>query len=101
MQAHTRHTCEVRPANLDIVLVSSIWNPPADVLTDLPDSNEHIEHSDSDHESDPAGDTAGSERDAPDDTLRREAETDTRGQHVPSRCGIGGLSARRGSHWRG
>jgi len=67
-------------ANLDIVLASTIRNPPADVLTDrgtdLSDSNEPIEHCDSDYESDPAGDTAGSERDAPDDTLRRERETE-------------------------
>ena len=67
-------------ANLDIVLASTIRNPPADVLTDrgtdVSDANEPIEHSDSDYESDPAGDTAGSERDAPDDTLRREPETE-------------------------
>jgi len=67
-------------ANLDIVLASTIRNLPADVLTDrgtdLSDANELIEHSDSDYESDPAGDTAGSERDAPDDTLRREPETE-------------------------
>jgi len=65
-------------ANLDIVLASTIRNPPADVLTDrgtaLSDTNEPIEHSDSDYESDPAGDTAGSERDASDDRLRREPE---------------------------
>jgi len=65
-------------ANLDIVLASTIRNPPVDVLTDrgndLSDANEPIEHSDSDNESDPAGATAGSERDASDDTLRREAE---------------------------
>jgi len=69
-------------ANLDIVLASTIRNPPADVLTDrgtdLSDANEPIEHSDSDYESDPAGDTAGSERDAPDDTLRREPKTEVR-----------------------
>jgi len=67
-------------ANLDIVLASSIRNPPVDVLTDrgtdLSDANKPIEHSDSDYKSDPAGDTAGSERDAPDDTLRREPETE-------------------------
>jgi len=67
-------------ANLDIVLASTIRNPPADVLTDrgtdLSDANEPIEHCDSDYESDPAGDTAGSERDAPDDKLRQEAEPD-------------------------
>jgi len=67
-------------ANLDIVLASSIRNPPADVLTDrgtdLSDANEPIVHSDSDYESDAAGDTAGSERDAPDDTLKREPETE-------------------------
>jgi len=67
-------------ANLDIVVASTIWNPPADVLTnrgtDLSDANEPIEHSDSDYESDPAVDTAGSERDAPDDTLRLEPETE-------------------------
>jgi len=67
-------------ANLDIVHASTIRNPPADVLTDrgtdLSDANEPIEHSDSDYESDPAEDTAGSERDAPDDRLRREPETD-------------------------
>jgi len=67
-------------ANLDIILASTIRNPPADVLTDrgtdLSDANEPIEHSDSDYESVPAGDTAGSERDAPDDTHRREPETE-------------------------
>jgi len=67
-------------ANLDILLVSTIRNPPADVLTDratdLSDANEHIKDSDSDYQSDPAGDTAGSERDAPDDTLRRQPETE-------------------------
>jgi len=67
-------------ANLDIILASTIRNPPADVLTDrgtdLSDTNEPIQHSDSDYQSDPAGDTAGSERDAPDDTLRREPETE-------------------------
>jgi len=66
-------------ANLDIVLASTIRNSPADVLTDrgtnLSEANEPIEHSDSDYESDPAGNTASSERDAPDDTLRREHET--------------------------
>jgi len=67
-------------ANLDIVLASTIRNPPADVLTDrgtdLSDANEPIEHSDSDTESDPARDTAGSEHYAPDDTLRRDLETE-------------------------
>ena len=67
-------------ANLDIVLSSSIRNPPAGVLTDrgtdLSHANEPIVHSDSDYESHPAGDTAGSERDAPDDTLRWELETE-------------------------
>jgi len=67
-------------ANVDIVLASTIGNPPADVLsdqgTDLSDANELIEHSDSDYESDPAGDTAGSEHDALDDMLRREPETE-------------------------
>jgi len=65
-------------ANLDIVLASTIRNPPGDVLTDrgtdLSDANEPIAHSNSDYESDPARDTAGSERDAPDDTLRRDPE---------------------------
>jgi len=64
----------------DIVLASTIRNPPADALTDratdLSDANQPIEHSDSHYESDPAGDTAGSEHDAPDDTLRREPETE-------------------------
>jgi len=67
-------------ANLDIVLASTIRNPPAEVLTDrgtdLSDASETIEHSDYDYELAPAGDTAGSERDAPDDTLRREPETE-------------------------
>jgi len=67
-------------ANLDIVLASTIRNPPADVLsdrgTDLSDATEPIEHADSDYESDPAGDTADSERDAPEDMLRREPETE-------------------------
>jgi len=65
-------------ANLNIVLACTIRNPPADVLTnrrtDLSDANEPIEQSNSDYQSDPAGDTAGSERDAPDDMLRREPE---------------------------
>jgi len=67
-------------ANLDIVLASTIRNSPAEVLTergtDLSDANEPIEHSDSDYKSDPAGDTAGSERDVPDDTLRPEPQTE-------------------------
>jgi len=67
-------------ANLDIVLISTIRNPRADILTyrgpDLCDANEPIEHSDSAYESDPAGDTAGSQREAPADTLRREPETE-------------------------
>ena len=67
-------------AKLDIVLASTIRNPPAHFLTDrgtdLPDANKPIEQSDSDYESDPCGDTACSERDAPDDTLRPEPETD-------------------------
>jgi len=78
VQAHTRHTCEVR-----IQISISYSHPPygilADVLTngwtDLSDANEPIEHSDSDYESDSAGDTAGSEGDASDDTLRQEPET--------------------------
>jgi len=56
-------------ANLDIVLASTIRNPPADVVTDrgtnLSDANETIEDSDSDYESGPAGDTAGSVTGAP------------------------------------
>jgi len=67
-------------ANHDIAPTSTIRNPPADVLTnrgtDLSGANEPIEHSDSDYKSDPAGDTAGSERDAPDDTLWREPKTE-------------------------
>ena len=67
-------------ANLNIVLASTIRNPPPDVLTDqgtdLSEANKPIEHSDSDNESDPAGDTAGSERDAPDDKLMREPKTE-------------------------
>jgi len=69
-------------ANLDIVLASTIQNPPTEVHTDrgtnLSDPNEPSEHSDSDYESGPAGDTAGSEHDTPDDTLRREPETEVR-----------------------
>ena len=42
--------------------------------TNLSDTNQPIEHSDSDYESDPAGDTARSERNASDVTLRREPE---------------------------
>jgi len=79
VQAHTRHLRSAH-ANLDILLASTIRNPPAAVLTDratdLSDSDGPIEHSDSDYESDPAGDTAGSERDAPDDPLRRQPETE-------------------------
>ena len=67
-------------ANLDIVLASTTRNPPADLLTDrgsdLSDTNEPIEHFDSDYHTDPAGDTAGSERDAPDDMHRQEPETE-------------------------
>ena len=67
-------------ANLDIVLASTIQNPTADFITnwgtDQSDANEPIEHSDSDYESDAARDIAGSERDSPDDTLRREPETE-------------------------
>jgi len=67
-------------ANLDIVLASTIRNPPRDVLTDrrtdLCNANEPIEHCDSDSESDPAGDTAASEPNAPDDTPRREPKTE-------------------------
>ena len=67
-------------ANVDIVLASTIRNPPPDVLTDLgtdlSDANKPIELSDSDYESHRAGDTAGSERDAPDDTRRREPEAE-------------------------
>ena len=67
-------------SNLDIVLASTIRNPPADVLTHrgtaLSDANEPIEHCDSDYESDPLGDTAGGERDAPADTVRWAPETE-------------------------
>ena len=67
-------------ANLNIVLASTIRNLAADVLTDrgtdLSNANEPIEHSDSDYQSDPAGETANSECDAPDDTLRREPESE-------------------------
>jgi len=67
-------------ANREIVLASTILNPPADVLndqgTDLSDANEPIEHSDAEYESDPAGDRTCSERDTPDDTLRRAPEPD-------------------------
>jgi len=55
-------------------------NPAVDVLThrgpDLSDANQPIEHSDSDNQSDPAGNTAASDRQAPDDTLWREPETE-------------------------
>jgi len=77
--AYETHLRSVHP-DLDIVLASTIRNPPADVLTDrgsdLSDANEPIEHSDSDYQSDPAGDTAGSWRDIPDDMLRRKPETE-------------------------
>jgi hypothetical protein len=67
-------------ANLDIVLASIIRNPPADVLnhsgTGLSDANEPIEHPDSDYESDPAGDPARNERDAPYDTFMQESDTE-------------------------
>ena len=66
-------------ANLDIVLGSTIRNAPADVLTDqgtyLSDANEPIGHANSANEANPARDIAGSEREGPDDTLRREQET--------------------------
>jgi len=65
-------------ANLDIVLASTIENQPAYVLgdwgTDQSDANKPIEHGASDHASDPVGDTASSEAEAPDDTLSREPE---------------------------
>jgi len=67
-------------ANPDMVLASTIRNPPAHRITDrginLSEANEPIEHSDSDYKSDPAGDTAGSELNAPDDTLAREPQTE-------------------------
>ena len=50
--------------------------------TDLSDTNEPIEHSDSNYESAPARDTARSERDAPDDTLRPEPETEVLGDNM-------------------
>jgi len=67
-------------ANLNIVLTSTIRNPPPDMVTDwgtaLFDSNEHIEHCNSDYQTDRAGDTAGSKRKGPDDMLRGEPETE-------------------------
>jgi len=67
-------------AYLHIVHASTTRNPPADVLpdwgTDLSDANEPIEQSDSDYKSDPPRGAAGSERNAPDDTLRREPATE-------------------------
>ena len=77
--AYERHLRSAH-ANLDIVIASTLRNPPVDVLndwgTDLSVANEPIAHSDSDYESDPAGDPAGSERDAPDDTLTQEPDTE-------------------------
>ena len=74
-------------ANHDIVVASTIQNPPADILTsrgtELSEANEPIEHSDSDYKPDPAGDTAGSQRDAPDNTLRREPETEVLADNTP------------------
>ena len=83
------HLRSVHPY-LHSVLTSTIGNPPVEVFTDpgteggtnrgtnrgtnLSDANKPIEHSDSDYESDPDGDTAGSEHDTPDDTLRPEPE---------------------------
>jgi len=69
-------------ANLDILLASTIRNPfaPADVLnhwrTYVSDPNEHFEHSNSECQSDPGGDTPGTNSDAPDDTLTRKPETE-------------------------
>jgi len=67
-------------ANLDIVLASTIQNPPANVLSDgatvLSDAKEPIEHSDSEYESDASGDSAGSECDGPDDALMWEHKTE-------------------------
>jgi len=67
-------------ANLDMVLASPIRDPPVDFLTnrgtDLSEPNKPIENSDCDYESDPARDTASSERDAPDDKLTVEPETE-------------------------
>jgi len=63
-----------------MVLASPIRNPAADVLTDrgtaLSDANEPIDHSHSDYESGPPGDPDSSERDEPDDMLRRKPETE-------------------------
>ena len=67
-------------ANLDIVLVSIIRNPPADVLnqheTSLCDANELIEYPDSDYESDAARDPGGNERDPHYDTFIQGSNTE-------------------------
>ena len=73
-------------ANLDIVLASTIQNAPADVLTGkgtyLSDANEPIEHANSANNVNPARDIAGSERDTPNDTLRREPKTAERKDNI-------------------
>jgi len=69
-------------ANLDIVLAFTIWSPlaPEDLLndqgSDISDDNKLREYCNSDHQSDAAGDLAGSEHDAPDDTLMQEPDTE-------------------------
>jgi len=63
-------------ANLYLVLASTILNllGPEDILnargTDVSDANKQFEHSNSDYDSDPLGDTPHSERDRPADRHR-------------------------------
>jgi len=69
-------------AHFNIVLASTIRNQlaPADVVnnrgTVLSDAKKLFENSDSDYQSDPAGDKQGSERDARDEMLTWEPETE-------------------------
>ena len=67
-------------SNLDIVLASIIYNPPADVLNhhgaDLSEANEAIKNPDSDYESDSAGDPASNKHDVYYDTCMLESDTE-------------------------
>lgn len=67
-------------ANLDIILASTIRNPLAnrvdDPGTDKIDYHELSERPDSDYESDPASDPAGYERDAIDDNVTYDSDTE-------------------------
>jgi len=75
-------------ANLDIILASTIRRPPANRVdnseTDKIDDNEPGERPDSDYESDPASDPAGYERNAINDGLTYDSDTEVLNEHTPS-----------------